>query len=88
MCKQGLFYVCKEVLVGKLQFPRFESQLPNSVAVTRYVFNKPNPEDKLNVDFEKDNLNLAAYGTKKGCWLAADDVFSDVRNSCIFMHQK
>ena len=65
MCKQGLFYVCKEMLVGKLHFPRVESQLPNSDAVTRYVFNKPNPEDKLNVDFEKDNLNLAAYGTKK-----------------------
>lgn len=38
---------------GKLQFPRLENQLPKSVAVTRYVFNKPHPEDKLNVDIVK-----------------------------------
>lgn len=41
------------MLVGKLQFPGLESQLPKTAAVTRYVFNKPHPEDKLNVDIVK-----------------------------------
>lgn len=41
------------MLVGKLQFPGLESQLPETAAVTRYVFNKPHPEDKLNVDIVK-----------------------------------
>lgn len=41
------------MLVGKLQFPGLESQLPKTAAVTRYVFSKPHPEDKLNVDIVK-----------------------------------
>ncbi len=61
------------------------------VAVTRYVFNKPNPEDKLNVDIVKRIIwiwQLTQKSPKKGCWLAANSIFSDVGDSCIFMHQK
>lgn len=54
-----MYATCK-VLVGKLLFPRFESQLPRSIAITRYAVNKPNPEDKVSMDTEKANLNLAA----------------------------
>lgn len=82
MCEQGLFYLCNEVLWVNYSFQdlkvgcqrALQPHAMFSVNVTREEKNKKNKCRYC----EKDHLNLAAYRIKKGFWLAADSLFSDV----------
>lgn len=86
--KAGTILCMQGSACGKLQSPRFESELPNCIAVTRYVFNKLNPEDVLNIDIVKRIIwiwQLTVLKKDSGVWHL---VFSDVRNSCILCTKK